>query len=464
VLANAIITLEGSNHAEEGSGFELVVVLDSEGKAVSRHSCRENHVTMMRTHILPNNEEVCDSKQLLEASSVPFIISNHQSSLQTSRKLTRHVHPASPQRQYVDATGKGERWPTSRYQPLWFAAVDYCRKINCDVLVTLVSSSFIPRDTISLLAGVSFSLGSAVIPMMDPNSIADDDDEQAGYLHHHHHHERPFLTIGAHPLETSYHVSDELKEQVFAFTDHPLNYERVSRAIRSASKGGGGGGDGGQPRLISSASDLHGYISAMSLCVAMPINLWEQIESLGSYKGLVLLEDSTVVGKVVSMNNAYVHYGAYIVVRHPFRAMSLLSNNVSSVSSIKSVSSHHPHQHSQQQTSTQSKTLFAVTCAGIWHRTLSMLLSLEVGEAKIHEQTWTPTSTTSFDFLLAVTPRDEDSSFEFVKSAGMNALLQPRPIGLTNLWNLVTNTHVSLSLSLTLSLLCIHSQLRMLSV
>jgi hypothetical protein len=73
----------------------------------------------------------------------------------------------------------------------------------------------------------------------------------------------------------------------------------------------------------------------------------------------------------------------------------------------------------------RSRTLLVATCAGVWPRTLSFLLSLE-GNTR-----------DAFDFVLAVTPRDDDASDAFARAAGLATLVQPEAVGLTDLWNLV---------------------------
>jgi hypothetical protein len=74
----------------------------------------------------------------------------------------------------------------------------------------------------------------------------------------------------------------------------------------------------------------------------------------------------------------------------------------------------------------RSRTLIVATCAGVWPRTLSLLVSLESNTRD------------DFDFLLAVTPRGDDASDAFARTAGIATFVQPEAVGLTNLWNLVS--------------------------
>ena len=78
-----------------------------------------------------------------------------------------------------------------------------------------------------------------------------------------------------------------------------------------------------------------------------------------------------------------------------------------------------------------SDTLVVATCAGVWYRTLSLILSLEAS----HKD--------DFDFMLAVTPRGKDQSDEFTRAAGIATIVQPKAVGLTDLWNQVIKLGIS---------------------
>jgi len=73
----------------------------------------------------------------------------------------------------------------------------------------------------------------------------------------------------------------------------------------------------------------------------------------------------------------------------------------------------------------RSPVLLAVTCAGVWPRTLTALLSLE-GHTR-----------DSFDVIVAVTPRGKDKTADFLESARIEVLRQGEANGLTDLWNKV---------------------------
>ena len=66
----------------------------------------------------------------------------------------------------------------------------------------------------------------------------------------------------------------------------------------------------------------------------------------------------------------------------------------------------------------RSRTLVAATCAGVWIRTLSLLLSLDT----VHND--------DFDFLLAVTPRDDDTTVAYARAAGFDILEQGEAVRL----------------------------------
>ena len=67
-------------------------------------------------------------------------------------------------------------------------------------------------------------------------------------------------------------------------------------------------------------------------------------------------------------------------------------------------------------------------CTGVWVRTLTLLLSLDT----VH--------TDDFDFILAVTPRDDDTTVAYARAAGFDILEQGEALGLSDLWNKVIDS------------------------
>ena len=409
---------------------------------------------------------------------------------QGSRRLKvgqGHVHPAEDPK-----LGPGEAtsaWPASKYRILWAAAARYAERNDYKHLVVAVSSSLIPSTTIARLAAASAASGGAVIPVFDRRAWPPSKGQRSdsGFKI-----ESPHVFVGSHPDEApatqfsggsgeSVGTTEGLRQ----YMEHPLNYERASNVIDAAqvaaahshlgAKVVGPGLAFGQPRRVAEDSSFCGYQSMLPLVVAMPLDTWKSLEEK---PGEISLDDCDVVKRnLAARGGLWVHHGAYIVSRPPHRAISLLLNEVGPVGSA---ASWHPPASATTDTMAppdvaplhqgprHAKTLVTFTCAGVWSRTLSAFLSLEasaavtaarvlsgsVGREHGHHNhhrdggrrrlSHTPQEArngialeSGFDIMLAVTPRDGDTSEGFARAAGVPVLVQPYARGLTDLWNLV---------------------------
>jgi hypothetical protein len=162
------------------------------------------------------------------------------------------------------------------------------------------------------------------------------------------------------------------------------------------------------------------------------------------------------------LGGLWVHHGAYLFARPPYRAVSLLlqrghgaalgPGDAKPGGGTVALPPPSPR---------RSDTLVAVTCAGVWPRTLSALLSLEAAGAHAARTGGSgrrllggrsdPSGREggdgerAFDLMLAVTPRGEDASAAAAAAAGIPALVQAVVTegvshgtkGLTDLWNTV---------------------------
>ena len=72
---------------------------------------------------------------------------------------------------------------------------------------------------------------------------------------------------------------------------------------------------------------------------------------------------------------------------------------------------------------TTGRAVVSMTCAGVYPRTVTALLSLS-GHVR-----------GDFDVVVAASPRPGDETADALEAAGFRVLRQPRPVGLTDLWN-----------------------------
>ena len=70
----------------------------------------------------------------------------------------------------------------------------------------------------------------------------------------------------------------------------------------------------------------------------------------------------------------------------------------------------------------RNRALVVVTCSSVRRKTVQALVSLEA-------------TRDAFDLLVAVSPFPGDDSAAYAAAAGLSVLLQPEPLGLTDLWN-----------------------------
>ena len=216
-----------------------------------------------------------------------------------------------------------------------------------------------------------------------------------------------------------------LPEHLVRFAEHPLNFQRTGRALALI----------WQQRPVAerlgriAENDL--VAPALSLVAAFSTRTALALLSGQEDDGSLMLESggSLSAGGVVS----FVLPSAFAVARAPLGEgggvdMNSRKANINGLLKNDAAPFQAALAHRQQPTggsSRRSPTLVVATCAGVWPRTLSLILSLEGSQAD------------DFDFMLAVTPRDNDQSDAFTRAAGIPTLVQPKPIGLTDLWNLV---------------------------
>ena len=177
----------------------------------------------------------------------------------------------------------------------------------------------------------------------------------------------------------------------------------------------------------------------------MPMLQWEVLRELGTP-----LDDCMAVqSALLSMRKVYdnssllmVHRGAYAVARPISRAEGLLENNPKPFAAAAAVgeitSNMVARRHQEHPKGKEQGTLVVITCAGVWPRTFSMLLSLDAGiKNRSPFSSFTSLRTTEeMDIMLAVTPRGTDTTAAFALAAGLRVLRQPAADGLTNLWNM----------------------------
>ena len=349
-------------------------------------------------------------------------------------------------------------------------------------------------------------------------AAGDDTDHLRAFMHHPLNYQRAASAIGAAqkaasavaaPSEGDHHSHSHShhghKHQTSALFGQP---RRIEDPSESGNAEGNKQNSGSHGSSSSSTPSAHFCTHAqfMTLAAAMPVEAWALLESR---PGELWLDDCAVLYRALhappssqakhaaaaaaaaaaamasasndpiggggsslgGLGGLWVHHGAYLVARPPYRAVSLLlqrgfgtalgltsgkdQGNGGATPEASSILQPMPR---------RSDTLVAITCAGVWPRTFSALLSLEATSAyhegghrgnggsrrrrlSVHEDGSSDQSTgnAAFDLMLAVTPRGDDASAEAVGSAGIPSITQEvvkegesqGTKGLTDLWNSV---------------------------
>ena len=252
----------------------------------------------------------------------------------------------------------------------------------------------------------------------------------------------PVLGIGSSSVSLKHMTLQNvftLSKPLLQFAEHPLNFHRTAECIHAIWRN--------IPMLERLIPSEYGYEPAFPSSVV----------ALSVKSALLLMNSSTNenflnLGRV-SPTRALLHtrlwlcLSAYAVVRDPIGRGGSIEMNEKESNHFDTVEllRNDPNQYQealvhQQQPLIQrksikkwqpSQTLVVATCAGVWHRTLSLILSLEAS----HKD--------DFDFMLAVTPRGKDQSDEFARAAGIATIVQPKAVGLTDLWNQVVKLGIS---------------------